>query len=147
TGDLPLKIRELQSGEKTVRRLDGEGAHVHDGQAGNIRGPGSRDLEPCRRFSAADGYGENLRSQPLAVAGVAKLGAHEPFQAVSGEFTFTLLVEPFQIWNHALEGTPDLAQLAGAPKAELDFRLARAAQENPFEVIRQRLVGTFEALL
>src|ERR1035441_1965163 len=104
-------------------------------------------LELLPRFRIPQRYRQYLRLEPLALAGVAELRAHEPFQPVPRELALAILIEPLQVRDHALEGTADFARFARAPEGEGDFGLARTPQKHPLEILRQRFVGRLHALL
>ena len=115
---------------------------------GACSAPGTHHaLEPLACFRIAQGHSEDLRLEPLSLAGVAELRAHEPFEPVQGELALALLIEPLEVGNHALKRAADLARFARAPEGELDFGLPRTPEQHALEIRRKRFVGHLHALL
>src|ERR1035437_3647797 len=107
--------------------------------------PHALKLFACCRITQRDRQYLGLESS--ALAGVAELRAHEAFEAVPGELALALLVEPLEIGNDALKGAHDFARLARAPEGELNLSLARTPKQHALEILRERLIGSFHALL
>src|SRR5262249_20416452 len=79
--------------------------------------------------------------------GVTKLRAHKGLEPIAGELTLALLVQPFEIGQHALERASELAHFTGSKEAELELLGSGAMQKNAFEIIGQILIRLFQALL
>ncbi len=94
---------------------------------------------------ATQGHGQDFRFEPSAFAHIAKLRAHVGLDAVADEFAFTFGEQPLQVRQHALERTADGVLAARAPEIKIHLGLARAVQQDLFEIVRQVFPGRFQA--
>ena len=143
-GDLLLEFGELERHKKLVRLVHGQAADIHDGVAGNFDfGPLAFELRG--ELLAAEGHRQNFRLEPLAIAPIAEFRAHVSLEPVADEFAFAVGGQPFQIGQHAFEGTVNFAHLAAAPEGKFNIVLAGPVHQNLAEILGQILVGRLQA--
>ena len=143
-GDFLLEFGELERDKKLVCLVHGQAADIHDGVAGNFDfGPFVFELRG--ELLAAEGHRQNFRLEALTVAPVAEFRAHVGLEPVADEFAFAVRGQPFQIGQHAFEGTVNLAHLAAAPEGEFNIVRAGPVHENLAEVLGQIFVRRFQA--